>query len=141
MSTMLKIFAVLVVIGGLWVWWSGRSATKERMEHSGEAVVPLSTVVLGAREDGPFDRTGTILVDETRGQGGTYYLLYTEDAPGEAPKVRTKRLVFPSHDACAALGLPCATNQPAAPYAAGEQVRIIGTAEADRVEVSEAYRL
>ncbi|HEY0979499.1 MAG TPA: hypothetical protein VGE23_01520 [Candidatus Paceibacterota bacterium] len=141
MSTLLKLAAVVLVIAGLWVWVSGRSVTEEVAATVPPVSLSAAAVLAPTADEGPFDQEGTILIDDTQGQGGTYYLLYTEyDAQG-APAVKTKRLVFPGAAACAEANLPCVTNQPAPELALDERVRVVGTAKNEQVQVSALYRL
>lgn len=141
MSTLLKLAAVVLVIAGLWVWVSGRSITDEVAATAPPISLSAAAVLAPTIDEGPFDEEGTILIDDTQGQGGTYYLLYTDyDAQG-APAVKTKRLVFPGTAACAEANLPCVTNQPAPQLAPDERVRIVGSAKNELVEVSALYRL
>jgi len=133
--------AVVLIVGGLWVWASGRSVTDEQ-----QAVVVPSTqlsasVALLQGQEGPFDQQGTIVVDHTQGSGGTPYILYTEYTDAGSPSIRTKRLVFRNQDACADVNLPCATNQPGVPVSQDEEVRVIGYVKNEQVEVSAIYRL
>jgi hypothetical protein len=142
MGTLLKLFAVVAVIGGLWVWLSGRSVTEQH-----QAVLPptrLSASVGLAPSpaaDLPFDEEGTIVLDMTQTPGGTPYILYTEYSEAGKPSVRTKRLVFTYRDACADVNLPCATNQPGVPVAPDEAVRVVGRVKNEQVEVDAIYRL
>ena len=136
---MLKVFAVLIVVGGIWVWANGHSMTKDAPPARLSAAVSLAPT---AQVDGTFDEEGTIMIDTTQGQGGgTPYILYTDYSEAGKPSVRTKRLVFRNQDQCAESNLPCATNQPGAPVSADEKVRVVGRVQDEFVEVSELYRL
>lgn len=142
MNTLLKVFVVLILVGGIWVWMSGKSVTRDVVARA-EANASLSAApILALKGDyGAFDETGTIILDETEGQGGLAYILYTEYAAQGDPKVKTKRLVFQNQDECGERNLPCATNQPGVPLVANEKVRIVGVVKDELVEVSQAYRL
>ena len=140
MGTLLKLFAILLVVGGLFVWTKGLSITQEVVDNT--APTRLSASVLLAEPDaGYFDKEGTIVLDMTQGQGGTPYILYTDYNDQGKPMIRTKRLVFSHRDACADVNLPCATNQPGVPVQSDESVRIIGIVENEIVEVAEVYHL
>lgn len=139
MSTLLKVFAVLLVLGGLWVWASGRSVTQE-VAAVPEDSLGASALQAFAGDAGPFDEEGTIVLEENEGTNGSAYILYTQYRDGRA-FVKTKRLVFENRDECAAVNLPCATNQPGVPVAPEDRVRVIGTLEDERVIVREVYRL
>lgn len=141
MGSMLKIIAVLIVVGGIWVWATGRSVTEERQARVSSTQLSASAILAPGADRGSFDERGTIIVDQTQGQGGTPYLLYAEyDASGN-PAVKTKRLVFQNGDECAERNLPCATNQPGVPVVADEEVRVIGIVRNELVEVRQIYRL
>ena len=141
MGMLLKLVAVLLVIGGLWVWVSGRSVTEERQARVDPVRLSAASILAPGAESGPFDEQGTIIFDATEGQSGTPYLLYTEYSGRGEPSVRTKRLVFPGQARCAEANLPCATNQPGAPVYPDQAVRVVGTLEAEQVEVHELYAL
>lgn len=139
MGTLLKIAACLLVIGGIWVWVSGRSVTDDVVAAVPVAQLPAASVL--ATEEGAFDEEGTIVFDATEGQNGTPYILYTDYNEQGKPAVRTKRLVFSNRAACAEVNLPCATNQPGIPVRADQAVRVIGTVKDELVEVREVYLL
>jgi hypothetical protein len=139
MGMIFKLFAVLILAGGLWVWASGHSVTEEKQVQV--SAPKLAASALLAADEGPFDKEGTILLDQTQGQGGTPYLLYTEYTELGKPSVKTKRLVFLNRDECAALNLPCATNQPGVPVRPDDAVRVVGVVKNEQVEVREVYRL
>jgi len=142
MGTVLKIFAVLVVIGGLWVWIVGRSVTSEVVDsQSLNLNLSAATVRAPVSEHTAFDKEGAIILDQTQGQNGTPYILFTTYSEDGAPSVQTKRLVFENRDVCAELSLPCATNQPSIPVSAGDRVRIIGEQKDEYVIVREVYRI
>lgn len=139
MGTMLKVFAVVLVVAGVWTWVSGRS-----VETSKEVVVPkvnLSAGVAGAPVATPqrFDQEGTIVIDSTIGTDGTPFILYTTYTPQGGAQIETKRLVFEYRDACAEANLPCASNQPGLPVRAEDKVRVIGTVQDELVRVEEIY--
>ena len=138
MGTMFKLIACLIVIGGLWVWATGRSVTDEVTART-EPIQLSASAILATEEAGRFDKEGTIIFDVTEGQNGTPYILYTDYNDQGKPSVRTKRLVFANRDACAEANLPCATNQPDVPVQADQNVRIIGTVKDELVQVSEVY--
>ena len=140
MGVIFKLFAVIIIVGGLWVWASGRSVTEERQAHV-QLPTLAASVALAVPDEGPFDEQGTILLDETEGQGGMPYLLYTAYSEAGKPAVMTKRLVLDYRDACANANLPCATNQPGVPVRADESVRVIGIVKNEQVEVREIHRL
>lgn len=138
MGTILKLFACLIVIGGIWVWTQGKSVTDE--VEAGIPPVQLSaSAILATEAEGYFDKEGTIVFDQTEGQNGTPYILYTDYNDQGKPSVRTKRLVFANRDACAEVNLPCATNQPGVPVSADQNVRVIGTVKDELVQVREVY--
>lgn len=139
MSTMLKIFAVILVIGGLWVWTSGRSITDERQARVDPVQLSAASIFASGAARAPFDKEGTIVFDATEGQSGVPYILYTEYGEQGQPSIRTKRLVFPDQARCAEANLPCATNQPDAPVYPDQAVRVIGTVEDEQVEVHALY--
>jgi len=139
MGTLFKIAAVLLVIGGLWVWVSGRSITDERQTSVDTAQLSAAAVLAPGAESGAFDQEGTIIFDATEGQGGTPYLLYTEYNDQGKPSVRTKRLLFSGRAVCAEVNLPCATNQPGVPVQADQTVRVVGIVKNEQVEVLELY--
>lgn len=138
MGTMFKLIACLIVIGGLWVWVTGKSVTEEVTART-EPIQLSASAILATEEAGRFDKEGTIIFDVTEGQNGTPYILYTDYNDQGKPSVRTKRLVFANRDACAEANLPCATNQPDVPVQADQNVRIIGTVKDELVQVSEVY--
>ena len=140
MGMILKLLAVLLVVGGVWVWVSGRSVTRDVVNRV-DATQLSAGAILAPLPERPFDQEGTIVIDMTQGQGGTPYILYTEYNELGKPAVRTKRLVFSSQAACAEANLPCATNQPGAPVYPDQRVRVIGTVEDEQVEVSALYVL
>ena len=135
---MFKLIACLIVIGGLWVWVTGKSVTEEVTART-EPIQLSASAILATEEAGRFDKEGTIIFDVTEGQNGTPYILYTDYNDQGKPSVRTKRLVFANRDACAEANLPCATNQPDVPVQADQNVRIIGTVKDELVQVSEVY--
>lgn len=141
MGTILKIAALLLVIGGLWVWVSGRSVTEDVVAAANAPSLAASVSLAPGLDEGPFDQEGKILLDTSQGQGGTAYLLYTPASSGGAPAVKTKRLVFENRDKCAELNLPCATDQPGIPVRPDENVRVIGEVKNEMVTVREIYRL
>lgn len=141
MGPILKMLAALIVIGGIWVWVHGRSVTADVA-----ATVPSSSLAASAglslgSEQGAFDQKGTIILDETQGQSGTPYLLYTEYGTNGTPAVKTKRLVFQNRDACDEAGLPCATNQPDVPVSADQEVRIVGVVKDEQVIVQDVFAI
>lgn len=138
MGTIFKLVALLIVVGGIWVWASGKSVTDEVTART-EPVQLSASAILATESEGPFDKEGTIIFDVTEGQNGTPYILYTDYNEQGKPSVRTKRLVFANRDACAEVNLPCATNQPGVPVTADQNVRIVGTVKDERVQVSEVY--
>lgn len=138
MGTIFKLVAFLIVVGGMWVWASGKAITNDR-EARIEPVQLSASAILATEAEGAFDKEGTIIFDETEGQGGTPYILYTDYNDQGKPSVRTKRLVFANRDACAEVNLPCATNQPGVPVRADQNVRIVGTVKDELVQVSEVY--
>ena len=97
MGTLLKLAAVLMVIGGIWVWTTGRSVTTE--EPIVVAPGQLAASIAAPYADmGRFDQEGTIVADETQGTGGTFYILYTEYNENGEPAIKTMRLVFPNRN-------------------------------------------
>lgn len=140
MGTLLKLFALLVVVGGLWVWASGKAITRD-VAQGVEPVQLSASSILAVETQGVFEKEGTIIFDETEGQNGTPYILYTDYNEQGKPSVRTKRLVFTYLDACAEVNLPCATNQPGVPVKADQSVRVIGIVQDEQVEVREIYVL
>jgi len=138
MGTILKLFACLIVVGGIWVWAQGKSVTDE-VEASLPPVQLSASAILATEAEGNFDKEGTIIFDVTEGQNGTPYILYTDYNDQGKPSVRTKRLVFANRDACAEVNLPCATNQPGVPVKADQNVRVIGTVKDELVQVREVY--
>ncbi len=140
MGTILKAVAGLLILGGLYVWATGKSVTDEVEARAGSATLSASAI-LASEDSAPFDQEGTIVIDETQGQGGTPYILYTEYSDQGKPSVKTKRLVFENRDECAERNLPCATNQPGTPVEAGASVRVVGIQKNELVEVSELYVL
>jgi len=139
MGAIFKILAALLVIGGLWIYASGRAVT----EPVAPIAVPEGSLVAGAvlapgAEYRGFDERGTVVIDEN--EDDAYLLFTTYDAEGN-PSVRTKRLVFPGQPECAEKNLSCATNQAIGPVRADEQVRVVGIVQDERVEVHEIYRL
>jgi len=141
MGILLKSFAILVVIGGLWVWVSGRSVTDEVVATVPTFSLPASAITALDGEEGAFDKEGTIILNENEGQGGTAYILYTDYSAGGSPSVKTKRLSFETGDKCSELALPCATNQPGTPVEVNQKVRVIGAVKNERVDVQEIYLL
>lgn len=137
MGTILKAAAVLLVIGGVWVWANGHAVTNVAVRPSSLAA---SAGLARVPVQGAFDHEGTIMIDPSQGSGVSY-ILYTEYSEGGSPRVMTKRLVFRNQDECADLNLPCATRQPGPPVSADEKVRVVGVIREDSVEVSELYRL
>lgn len=140
MGTIFKLVALLIVIGGIWVWATGRSITSDAVVRT-EPVRLSASAILATQTNGPFDKEGTIVFDATEGQNGTPYILYTDYNEQGKPAVRTKRLVFANRDACAEVNLPCATNQPGTPVSADQNVRIVGVVKDELVQVSEVYVL
>lgn len=142
MGTVLKVFAALLIVGGIWVWTTGRSVTTPTTVTIEPGSLSASAILAPGNEYGAFDQQGTIVLDETQGQGsgGVPYILYTEYDENGSPSVKTKRLIFPNRAACADMNVPCATNQPQTPVHADESVRIVGVVKDDTVEVSEMYR-
>lgn len=142
MGMLLKLAAVVLVIGGIWVWFSGNSVTREVANEAESRPLTLtaSAILAPGAESGTFDQEGTIVLDRTQGSG-VPYLLYTEYGAQGAPSIKTKRLIFRNQDACADVNLPCATAQPGVPVREDEKVRVVGTVRDDTVEVSELYRL
>ena len=141
MGTLLKVFAVLIVVGGIWFWASGRSVTDDVEARAEPLSLSASAILAPGADTGAFDQEGTIVIDMTQGQNGTPYILYTEYNEQGKPSVRTKRLVFENRDECAEANLPCATNQPGIPVRADDKVRVIGRVQDEKVEVAELYRL
>ncbi len=135
---MFKLIACLIVVGGIWVWASGKAVTNEVTART-EPVRLSASAILATEEAGSFDKEGTIIFDETEGQNGTPYILYTDYSDQGKPSVRTKRLVFANRDACAEVNLPCATNQPGVPVQVDQNVRIVCTVKDELVQVSEVY--
>lgn len=138
MGTVFKLVACLIVVGGIWVWATGKSVTDEASVRT-EAMQLSASAILATEAEGRFDKEGTIIFDITEGQNGTPYILYTDYNERGEPSVRTKRLVFANRDACAEANLPCATNQPDVPVQADQNVRIVGTVKDELVQVSEVY--
>lgn len=138
MGTMFKLVACLIVVGGIWVWASGRSITDDVTART-KPVQLSASAIFATETEGVFDKEGTIIFDETEGQNGTPYILYTDYNEQGKPSVRTKRLVFADRDACAEVNLPCATNQPGVPVQADQSVRIVGVMKDELVQVSEVY--
>lgn len=142
MGTLLKLFAIVLVVGAVWIWASGRSVTRTE-----PLVVPAGSLSASVAltpitgDQGAFDQTGTIVLDMAQGAGGTPYILYTEYDGAGRPAVKTKRLVFSHRDACADVNLPCATNQPGVPVQPEEKVRVRGIVRNELVEVHEVLRL
>ncbi len=141
MGILLKSLAVLFIIGGIWVWVSGRSVTNEVAATVPSASLSASAITALEGEEGVFDKEGTIILNENEGQGGTAYILYTDYNAGGSPSVKTKRLSFETGDECSELALPCATNQPGTPVAVNQKVRVIGVVKNERVDVQEIYLL
>lgn len=140
MGTIFKFAAVLLVIGGIWVWAAGKFVTDE-VEADIDPVQLSASALLATEANGVFDKEGTIVFDVTEGQNGTPYILYTDYNEQGKPSVRTKRLVFANQDACAEVNLPCATNQPGTPVQADQSVRVVGVVKDELVQVSELYVL
>lgn len=140
MGTIFKFAAVLLVIGGIWVWAAGKFVTDE-VETGIDPVQLSASVLLATEANSVFDKEGTIVFDVTEGQNGTPYILYTDYNEQGKPSVRTKRLVFANQDACAEVNLPCATNQPGTPVQADQSVRVVGVVKDELVQVSELYVL
>lgn len=138
MGTIFKVVALLIVVGGIWVWIAGKSITADVQTRT-EPIQLSASAILATETEGRFDKEGTIIFDETEGQNGTPYILYTDYNEQGKPSVRTKRLVFANRDACAEVNLPCATNQPGVPVQADQSVRIVGTVKDELVQVSEVY--
>lgn len=138
---MLKILAVLLVVGGLWVWVTGRSITSERQTQVDSVQLSAASILAPGAAQGAFDKEGTIVFDATEGQSGTPYLLYTDYSEQGKPSVRTKRLIFPGEARCNEANLPCATNQPKAPVYPDQAVRVVGIVKNEQVEVLELYLL
>jgi len=141
MGIILKALAVLFVLGGLWIWASGKSVTADIAASADATELSASVARIPGLVEGPFDEEGTILFDETQRQNGVAYILYTSYSAQGEPEIRTKRLVFKNQATCAELNLPCATNQPGVPVQADEKVRIIGEVKNEMVTVREVYRL
>lgn len=141
MGIILKGIAVLLVIGGLWVWVTGRSVTDEREARVDSVQLSAASILAPGAENSPFDEEGTIVFDATEGQTGTPYLLYTDYNEQGKPSVKTKRLIFSGRAVCAEVNLPCATNQPGVPVYADQAVRVTGWLENEQVEVEELYAL
>lgn len=141
MGTVLKLLAVLFIVGGIWVWVSGRSVTDDMQAPVASVNLSASAVLAENAAHGAFDEEGTIVLDATQGTNGTPFLLYTEYTADGKPSIRTKRLVFANADECTRLNLPCATNQGGSPVGADEKVRVVGTVSDEMVEVAEVYRL
>lgn len=141
MGTILKLFAVVVVVGGIWFWASGRSVTDEVEAQSKSVNLSASAILAPNADSGAFDKEGTIVLDMTQGPNGTPYILYTEYSEHGKPSVKTKRLVFQNRDECAEANLACATNQPGFPVRPDEKVRVVGVAQDEKVDVMELYRL
>lgn len=142
MNILVKILAVALVVGGLWIWVTGRVVPTP----SAEIVVPTTTLSASAilapsPAAGVFDREGTIVLDMSQGGTGVPFILYTEYSEQGKPSIRTKRLVFTNQAICGEKNLPCATNQPGAPVHADEKVRIIGEQKDETVIVSSFERL
>jgi hypothetical protein len=142
MGTLFKAVAVLLLIGGVWVWASGRAITSDVITRTETKPVTLAAGALFAApsESGRFDHEGTVIIDPSSGSG-VPYILYSEYTAQGSPRVMTKRLVFHNQDECADLNLPCATRQPGPPVAADEKVRVVGVIKDETVEVRELYRL
>lgn len=139
MGMILKALAVVLVIGGLWVWTSGRAVTSEPVVVRSPSL-GASAILAPVSARAAFDQEGTIVIDPSQGSGVSY-ILYTDYSAQGSPRVMTKRLVFRNQDECADVNLPCATRQPGPPVAADEKVRVVGVVKDDAVEVSELYRL
>lgn len=142
MGTLLKIAALVLVIGGIWVWLSGHSVTDDIVARTETKPITLSAsaILAPGSDQGAFDQEGTIILDVTQGNG-VPYLLYTDYSEQGRPRVMTKRLVFRNQDACADVNLPCASVQPGVPVKADENVRIVGVVRDELVEVASLYRL
>ncbi|MES2668333.1 MAG: hypothetical protein V4644_01415 [Patescibacteria group bacterium] len=140
MGTMLKVVALVLVLGGLLAWAGGMVFTPGAFVRSEPSSLAASPLLAEAPASSAFDEQGTIVIDP-QGQNGTPYILYTHYTEGGKPSVRTKRLIFRNQDQCADLNLPCASDQPGTPVAANEAVRIVGTVKDEAVEVEELYRL
>lgn len=141
METLVKVLALVLVIGGLWVWVSGRSAPSELSRLGEGSSLSASVFLMPGSEEGVFEEEGTLLLDETQSQTGTMYLLYTHYSEEGKPQVKTKRLVFDGQVKCAELNLPCATNQPELSLRSDQQVHVSGTVKNDLVYVRDLYRL
>ncbi len=141
METLVKVLALVLVIGGLWVWASGRSAPSELSRLGEGSTLSASVLLAPEAEEGLFQEEGTLLLDETQSQTGTMYLLYTHYSEQGKPQVKTKRLVFDGQAKCAELNLPCATNQPELSFQTDQRVRVSGTVKNDLVLVNDIYRL
>ena len=81
---------------------------------------------------------GTIVLDDAPAGETQPYVLYAELKPDGTSAVKTKRLVLPARYTCALGDLPCALPiDTAHPFIAGDQVRIVGTADADLLHVEQ----
>lgn len=141
MGMAFRIIAVLLVVGGVWVWVTGRSVTTQTPLTVPSTTLSASVAAIPRAEVGPFNEEGTIVVDANEGPGGTVYILYTRYNDAGNPVIRTKRLVFERQAECDEANLACATPQQQLPFAPEEKVRVIGYMENERVKVSSIERL
>jgi hypothetical protein len=141
MGVLVKVISALLVIGGIYIWVTGRSVMHSLDTPVNTSALSASVILAPRAESGVFDEVGTIIIDTSHGEPGNPFLLYTKNNDTGKPSVRTKRLIFLNQDACAAKDLPCASGQPDAPVLVEEQVRIVGSVKDDTVEVSELYRV
>lgn len=141
MGNLVKIISALLVIGALYIWATGRSVTEREPVRVDSSSLSAGAILAPGAESGSFDQVGTIILDTSHGTPAKPFLLYAVNNENGNTSVRTKRLVFSNQAACAEENLPCATNQPAAPVSAEEQVRVIGIVSDDTVEVHEIYRV
>jgi hypothetical protein len=142
MGVVIKIISALLVLGGLYVWFSGQSVRRQ----PDPIVVPsaslsASAVLAPPAESGSFDEEGTIVLDMSHGTPGTPFILYTDYNAQGKPAIRTKRLVFPYQAKCEQKNLPCASDQPNAPVNPDEKVRVTGVIKDDTVTVTELTRI
>ena len=139
MSTVVKIIVGVIVLGGIYVWFSSYADT-----IADTTTVPSETLVASpvvAVPAGGFDETGTIVLDASHGLPAQPYLLYTTYSEGGSPSVRTKRLVFSWQATCVEKDLPCAVREPSVPLQADEKVHVTGTVKDDTVEVTDISRV
>ena len=143
MGVAIKVISALLIVGGLWVWFSGRSVTEEKADAPGVSSNSLGASAIFAVQpaEGAFDEEGTIILDLSQGEPGVPYILYTDYNEQGKPSVKTKRLIFKNQAMCAQKNLPCASDQPDAPVTQDQKVRIIGTAQDETVTVESLTRL